>query len=220
MNALPDASAARSRPVGFADPVHGSQAMFRILLEAMARPGTVHPVTGADVGDAPLAPAVAAVLLTLADHETTVWLDPTLPRRAEVVAWLKFSTGARLNDDMAAAAFALVAGAARLPPLSRFSQGTPEYPDRSTTVIVPVDGFGDAASAADHTEGHGITLAGPGIVGTIGFATVPAVSALGDELAANRTRFPQGVDLVFCAPSAVAAIPRSSRVVRNQSGGR
>lgn len=209
-----------SAPAGFADSVHGSQSMFRLLLAAMARPGTIHAFAGIEIGETPVPPCVAAVLLTLVDHETSVWLDPRLPRRDEVIAWLKFTTATRTAEDPALSGFALVAEAATMPPLASFAQGSPEYPDRSTTVIVPVAALHDVAPASASSRDGAVVLAGPGIVGTIGLATTPAVPRLAAELSANRARFPRGVDLVFCAPAAIAAIPRSSRVAEAVEGGR
>nr|QQZ51107.1 phosphonate C-P lyase system protein PhnH [Phenylobacterium glaciei] len=60
----------------FPDPTRGSQAVFRKVMEAMARPGVIH-----DLGFAPDAPqgldrAAGAIALTLFDFETKIWLDP------------------------------------------------------------------------------------------------------------------------------------------------
>src|SRR5581483_12345526 len=50
---------------GFAEPVAGAQACFRAVLDAMARPGCIRRA-GIDLSPpSPLAPATAAVLLTL-----------------------------------------------------------------------------------------------------------------------------------------------------------
>src|ERR1700758_946249 len=66
---------------GFADPVHDTQAVFRTLLDALSRPGTVGIVS--DVLPAldaagPHRPTVEraafAALLTLCDFSTPVWL--------------------------------------------------------------------------------------------------------------------------------------------------
>ena len=55
------------------------------VLDAMARPGTIHQV-GANLSPpAPLNPATAAVLLTLVDNETPLWLDEAATKARE---WL------------------------------------------------------------------------------------------------------------------------------------
>jgi alpha-D-ribose 1-methylphosphonate 5-triphosphate synthase subunit PhnH len=56
---------------GFADPVLDSQSVFRTVMMALARPGTIAELaTGQLLPPAPLTPELAAVALTLCDHET------------------------------------------------------------------------------------------------------------------------------------------------------
>ncbi|HEY4174083.1 MAG TPA: phosphonate C-P lyase system protein PhnH, partial [Rhodopila sp.] len=71
---------------GFADSVADAQSCFRAVLNAMARPGHIHTVSGVSA-PAPLCNAAAAVLLTLADHETPLWLDPAA---APAATWITF----------------------------------------------------------------------------------------------------------------------------------
>ena len=61
---------------GFADAVREAQAVFRTVMMALARPGTIGRIEARLTPPAPLTPELAAVALTLADHETPVWLDP------------------------------------------------------------------------------------------------------------------------------------------------
>lgn len=188
---------------GFADAAFDSQAIFRAAMAAFARPG--RPVACLPRADAPrpMTPLLASLALTLVDPDTPVWLDAALAGRADVRAWLAFHTGAPMVDDPAEAAFAFVADPRRMPALSAFAQGTQEYPDRSTTVIVAVDGFLDA----------GMTFRGPGIEDVIAFEPVPAVPHLAARIAANRQLFPRGVDLLFAAADRLAALPRSVRLI-------
>src|SRR3546814_8455275 len=77
---------------GFADPGIASQRVFRVVLDAMARPGRIAEVTDELHPPAPLAAAAAALCLALADHDTPVWLAPRLATPA-VVAFLRFHCG-------------------------------------------------------------------------------------------------------------------------------
>ena len=63
---------------GFSEPVLASQAVFRTVMEAMARPGQIAEIGVALAPPAPLGIAAAALALTLLDFETPVWLDPKL----------------------------------------------------------------------------------------------------------------------------------------------
>ncbi|BCP51897.1 carbon-phosphorus lyase [Kaistia sp. 32K] len=188
---------------GFADPVIEAQAHFHALMDALARPGSIQPFPAAVDAPAPLTPELAATALTLVDHETTLWLDGPLAASKSVVDYLRFHTGARIVAEPSEAAFALVTDVAAMPRLADFAQGSDEYPDRSTTIVVAADGI--------VPEGA-LELAGPGIRdrARIGLAPVPADFIA--QLAANRAQFPRGVDLVFTSRRQVAALPRTTLV--------
>jgi alpha-D-ribose 1-methylphosphonate 5-triphosphate synthase subunit PhnH len=189
--------------LAFADPVHASQGTFRVVMEALARPGTVVSIP-AIVWVPPLHPAAAAVALTLLDYETPVWLDQRLASAPGLNDWFRFHTGAATTADAGQAAFAFVADAVQAPPLDAFSLGTMEYPDRSTTLVLQVENF----SAGEH-----FTLSGPGIAGTQSFTVDPVPSDFRAQLIANRERFPRGVDVILVTEDAIAALPRSVRVM-------
>lgn len=178
---------------GFAEAATGSAAAFRAVLEAMARPGTLQRLTGA-VPPAPLSVAAGTLLLTLCDPETPVFLAGGCDLPA-VRDWLTFHTGAPFAGP-GECAFA-VGRWADLCPLERFSAGTPEYPDRSATLIV--EGIDPAAVNA--------TLRGPGIDGVARMA-LPEIAAF----VANRRRFPLGLDFCLTAGDRVTALPRSTVV--------
>jgi alpha-D-ribose 1-methylphosphonate 5-triphosphate synthase subunit PhnH len=110
--------------------------------------------------------------------------------------------------DPREAGFALVADPAGMPPLSAFALGTPDYPDRSTTLVIAVPYLSD--------EG-GFVLEGPGIRAQARLAA-PLPAGFGGELARNHALFPQGVDCLFVAPGRIAGLPRST-VVRNPNQG-
>lgn len=178
---------------GFADPAHDSARGFRAVLDAMARPGTLHDLALA-TGPAPLSPAAATVLLVLCDRTTPLHLAPSHDTPA-LRDWIAFHCGAPLVDA-ADAAFALGRWDALLP-LDRFAIGTPEYPDRAATLIVDGHDF-DAAPA---------TLSGPGIRDTARLA-LPDPAAF----AANHAGFPLGWDAILTHGTRLAALPRSTEV--------
>ena len=117
---------------GFADPATQSAHAFRSVMEAMARPGTIQDIEGA-APPAPLSPAMGAVLLTLCDTETPVYLAGDMDCEA-ARAWLAFHTGAPFVGP-AHCMFAVGKWDA-LAPLAVYPIGTSEYPDRSATLIV------------------------------------------------------------------------------------
>jgi alpha-D-ribose 1-methylphosphonate 5-triphosphate synthase subunit PhnH len=183
----------------FADPVTTSQAVFRAVMDAMARPGTLQPLPAELAPPAPLSPTAAAAALALLDYETPFWLDAA---GADVAHWLRFHTGAPIASAPQEAAFAFLADPVRAE-LARFAAGTPEYPDRSTTLVLQVARF---------TDGTPLHLTGPGIQGERVLAAAPLPADIVAQLAANRALFPRGVDLVLVSPTHVAALPRAIRV--------
>jgi alpha-D-ribose 1-methylphosphonate 5-triphosphate synthase subunit PhnH len=180
------------------DPAYASQAAFRALMECMARPGDIRTLRGVEA-PAPFAPATAALIKSLADYETPLWLDTAFLAAPKAVEWIRFHPGAPVAGDPAAAAFALIGDARALPDFARFAQGTSEYPDRSTTVIVQIDAF----------SGNAMTLKGPGIKAAREFAASPVPADFGARMKENRALFPRGVDMVLVAGNDVAALPRS-----------
>ena len=194
-------------PAGFADKVVSAQSTFRAVMDAMARPGSVQRIRAAAGTPAPMMYGTAAIALTLFDHDTPVWRDDALNGEA-VARWLRFHTGAPLTGDPAQAAFALIGDPARLDDFSRFSLGTSDYPDRSTTLIVQL---------ASLDTGTPLVLRGPGIKGEATLAHDPLPADFIALWEANHGLFPRGVDIVFCAGENIAALPRTTRVSRKES---
>ena len=182
---------------GFADPVADSQAAFRAMLDAMSEPGRIVGIGSGLTPPAPLDPATAAILLTLVDSDTPLWLDPAAAAARD---WLTFHCGAP-HTAPEAATFAVALG---LPDLRWFGAGTHEEPELSTTLIVQVPALG---------RGRSWQLSGPGLATP---ATL-VVTGLPDDFAAvwarNSIRFPRGVDLVLCAGATAVAFPRTVAVI-------
>lgn len=186
----------------FADPTRESQAVFRRIMDAMARPGTIQDLSFAPDAPDGLARAGAAVALTLFDFETAVWLDPAV-RGGAAENWLRFHCGCPTITDPAQAAFALVTDLAQAPALADFDQGDAKYPDRSTTLVIQLPAL---------TGGPEVVLAGPGIQGE-GSLALPGLSeSFWDQVQTNHAQFQFGVDLIFVAGDRLTALPRSTRV--------
>ena len=178
---------------GFADPVADSQWCFRAVLDAMARPGRIYAVRGVSA-PAPLCDASAAVLLTLADHETPLWLDST----AETArAWIAFHTGTAIVPVSNRALFAM---AFSLPDMAGLLNGTDETPETAATVILQVSSL---------ESGRRFVLSGPGLREPAALTVAglpPDFVALWQR---NHGLFPRGIDLILCAGGHLAALPRS-----------
>jgi alpha-D-ribose 1-methylphosphonate 5-triphosphate synthase subunit PhnH len=182
---------------GFSDPTLNAQATFRCLLEAIAHPGRIVTAPGGlPVPPAPLLPPAYATALTLLDFETPLWLDPALATSA-VIESLRLQCGCPIAPQ-AEARFALLAGAGA--PLAAFDQGTPEYPDRSATLIWQVESL---------EAGRGVRLTGPGIRTSTRLHVDGVAADFWAQWATNHAQFPLGVDVVFVTESQLAALPRS-----------
>jgi alpha-D-ribose 1-methylphosphonate 5-triphosphate synthase subunit PhnH len=185
---------------GFANPVLGAQATFRALMDAMARPGTIHAIGGDAAPPHPLGAAQGAIALTLADHDTPVWLSPQLANPA-ARGWIGFHTGAETVASPAHARFAFIAAAEPIPDFLGFDAGSQDYPDRSATLVIELPAL---------SGGPQLLATGPGIK----ISTQIALQGLpGDFLhrwRVNRGFFPRGIDLIFTAGSEFMALPRST----------
>lgn len=186
----------------FRNAVLESQSVFRSAMRAMASPGQILMLDARLAPPVPLFAPAAALLLTLCDFETPVWLDPPLAENAGVAAFLRFHTGVGLVTSPVDAAFAVIADPAHMPELAAFLQGTPDYPDRSATVIIQVQTL----------VAGGWQLGGPGIRDTARLSATPLPTDFAAQLRANRSTFPRGVDIFLVTHSALAALPRSVRL--------
>ncbi|GAA5785536.1 phosphonate C-P lyase system protein PhnH [Chitiniphilus shinanonensis] len=187
---------------GFAQPEDHAQRVFRLLLDALARPGRVQTLPFEFAAPAPLAPATGAAALALLDYETPVWLQS-----ADSAPWLRFHAGCPLVDDPARARFALIDDAGAMPPLSGFAQGEPEYPDRSATLLIQVAGF-----APHSPTERGPIWAGPGIADEVRLGVLGLPDGFWRDWQRNAGHFPLGVDLLLVAGAQVVGLPRTTTV--------
>lgn len=178
---------------GFATPPLDSARAFRAALDALSRPGTIHRLDGV-TPPAPMSVAAGTLALMLLDGTTPVHLAGAHDCAA-VRDWLTFHTGAPLVGA-AEAAFAFGTWEA-LHPVERFAIGTPEYPDRSATLVIDTDTL----------AAEGARLSGPGIRNAANLS-LPETTAF----STNRALFPLGFDAFLTCGNLIAGLPRSTIV--------
>lgn len=191
---------------GFADPVHDSQAVFRVLLDTLARPGTVgwvKPILDASGPLAHMPCAAVAALLTLADYSTPIWLQREDLALADT---LRFHTGAPVVAQAGDAAFAYIHDPEQIPAPDVFALGDPEHPEHSATLLIRVDAL---------DGGRALTLKGPGIETHTTITPLGLPDAFWDARAALANAFPCGIDCYLVCGLAVIGIPRTTLVEIN-----
>lgn len=189
--------------VGFDDPVHGSQSVFRALLDAMSHPGKIITIDDIDDAPTPLNKATAAICLSLVDFETPLWADADIASSGEAMSYLRFHCGCPHTQDPGEARTALFASVSELASFERFNVGSDERPDLSTTLIIQVD---------DLSNDKGVSLSGPGIKSTQSLSVGGASDAFWQAVRANNNLFPCGVDLILTAGANVVCLPRTTKV--------
>jgi len=179
-----------------------SAAAFRVLLDCMARPGRI-----GSLGDisttVPLFDATFCLIRTLVDVRAPIYLTEPLCE-PQVVEAIRFDTGATILSSPADAVFVICLPdeAERLLPY--LACGTPDYPDRSTTLVIQCPALSGA---------NGVSLSGPGIEREALLEAQGLPQGFWRKLdSTNRQLYPMGTDVFLTAPGKVAAIPRSTHV--------
>lgn len=173
------------------------QQAFRAVLDGFARPGTLVPAQQ---------PSAVLMFLSAVLDESVSLADPLGLVGTDARRLLLAPTAPE-----AQARFVLLDG--RRPPDAGFQPtlGTLESPELSATLVLTVDALSDALTTADAAVV--LQLQGPGVPGT----RVLAVSGLHPDWLARRAAwvgaYPMGVDIVLAAPDAMAALPRTTRIV-------
>jgi alpha-D-ribose 1-methylphosphonate 5-triphosphate synthase subunit PhnH len=189
---------------GFDDEAFGSQAVFRVALDALSHPGRVF--------DMPLETALprhghgaaAALLLGLLDADTTLWLSPTLAS-SDAPVWIRFHTGCQIVADAAASQFLWVALGDDMPRLSSLQLGNDAYPDPSATCVLEVESL--------HGDAGGWRLQGPGIPSERHVHAHGLPSDFASQWADNHASFPRGVDVFLSTATQIAGLPRTTRIL-------
>ncbi|MGB4780228.1 phosphonate C-P lyase system protein PhnH [Microbacterium sp.] len=198
---------------GFTDAVGDAQRTFRAVLDAMARPMLAQAIPAVQgerpfSAPAPLGAGAGAILLTLCDAQTPIWLDRALRFSKEVESWVRFHTGAPLVDSPTDALFVIASSPSVAPDLHELAQGTDQEPHTSATVLIDATGTGPVGRFA---------VSGPGVDGEIDWDGVGLNTRLLDQWDANREQFPRGVDIILADETSVRAVPRTTKIERKDA---
>ena len=190
----------------------GAQGVFRVLLDAMARPGTIRNCPRS-IRAAPIetATGLAAIAQTLLDHEVTFAVDAddddgNADAAPTFAAHIRSVTGCR-DFPVRRTPTTSLPSEARPPACPRYSRQAyrPSRMKAATLVsLVP---------ALDGKAGITLSLSGPGVPPET-VATVPGWS-LADlvSLAAANSSPPLGIDVILVdAAGQVMCLPRSTRL--------
>ncbi|TKI07760.1 phosphonate C-P lyase system protein PhnH [Martelella alba] len=185
---------------GFSRPVDAAQHSFRRILKALSEPGYVVALPDGPRWES-IGPAASALLLTLADGETAVYIAPALSRDS-VAASVRFHTGAPLAEQPQQAVLALFDGQMDDAILATLPCGDALSPENGVTVLVQIDSL---------AEGTPLRLRGPGIRDEriIAPALPPAVLRY---LLRRPHPFPAGLDFILLCEDRLMAVPRTIHV--------
>ncbi|QFU84837.1 phosphonate C-P lyase system protein PhnH [Natronorubrum aibiense] len=172
------------------DPVRDTQQIFRALLDAMARPGTIERT--------PTTPADHAVLATLVDHEVSLHTEDDAVCEA-------FAGAGRLVEAALPDADVVHIAGSTDGRVREAQHGSLKEPSDGATVVYRVDSIETEPTADDVA----VTVSGPGVPGTRTFAIGGLPAAELEAIADAQRAFPRGIDVVLTTEDRLAALPRS-----------
>ncbi|MGP8319930.1 MAG: phosphonate C-P lyase system protein PhnH [Methanosarcinaceae archaeon] len=211
---------------GAFDITFNSQEIFRSILDAMARPGSIIRLP-----DISITPPVAnryplLVLMTLLDHEVNFCVsghsdvnvnvnvsgNEDINRQA-VAEYLRLNTGSQ-ESAIKDADLILVLGGFSHGLIRRAKQGTLEYPDESATVVYDVGSIVNRSHEGEkgYNKEMLLELFGPGIADKCKIAISGIERAEIEDILALRD-YPLGIDTIFSDKAGnITCIPRSTNV--------
>ena len=205
---------------GAFDVTFDSQIIFRFLLDAMARPGSIVVLPDINITSPAMNRYPLVLLMTLLDHEVSFCVlghsDANVnanANRQAVAEYLGSNTGSK-ESALGDADFILVCEGSSHGLICGVKQGTLEYPDESATVVYDVGSIGDQGYDGDdgHDEYMLLELSGPGIAGKCMIAISGMELAEIEDVLAVRN-YPLGIDAILSDRNGnISCIPRSTNV--------
>lgn len=182
-----------------------AQLAFRVALDALARPGTIHQLPSASTEAlAARVPAALLPVLALADLTTPTCVLADEEGWDEVVRVATAAPAVSLTEaSLVSVLRPLAAGE-----LASLRTGTAAAPEDGALACLAVSSLGTAGDG-----GQALRLSGPGVPGSRDLV----VTGLPDDFAACRRRlvdgFPAGADLLLITPEGVmSGLPRTTAI--------
>lgn len=193
------------------DTVHDSQRHFRILLDAMARPGKVASLNGVSLRP-PAGIHAASVLagFALLNADVEFWVGGRAP---EVSKYFTVNT-ASAPVAPPHADFLFLTGTGGREQAVPARVGSPRYPDTGATLVVDV-----ASIQGGPGQGHAaLSLSGPGVDGTARVHVAGLDPELMGCIAEKNEEFPMGVDTILTDGAGhLVCLPRTTAVAFEQT---
>ncbi len=185
-----------------------TQKIFRVLLDCMAKPGTIGRIDVVDSTEEsgfPFTRYMLYVAKTLLDQETLFHVanDP-----GQVETMISLDTMA-VSGSLSGCDYLLTSGDDFFE-IERLKRGSWQFPDESATIICQVIDLFD--SFDNEGESVSITLKGPGIKGLKEIAIEGLNPIFLDGLKECNREFPLGIDCILVGRTGkICCIPRSTR---------
>ena len=184
------------------DKVFDTQCIYRLTLDAMARPGKLNSLPILNINPpSSLSQSAVAVALTLLDSETKFCV---LPHDQGMIDYLMLNTGAT-SCSLTDAEFLIVIGREEQLELRDVCGGTLISPEKGATLIIMVDNLAAVG------KGVKLLLQGPGIKGESSLCISGLNNSIIKSLISLNQEFPMGIDVIYVDnANNIACVPRSS----------
>jgi alpha-D-ribose 1-methylphosphonate 5-triphosphate synthase subunit PhnH len=173
--------------------------VFRLLMRAMSRPGTVHSAKALLKNSK--SDAVTAVLATLSDaHVTACNFNSLISDTDWLLAQCQTSTG-ELAD------YVVCDGSQSCSITPKI--GSLASPEESATAILMVDEFAGGVSKSAHVQ---MRVTGPGVKGSLTISVNGLDPSWVNGHQDWNSQFPLGVDLLLVSRFSLVALPRTAQL--------
>jgi alpha-D-ribose 1-methylphosphonate 5-triphosphate synthase subunit PhnH len=197
------------------DEVFDSQRCFRLLLEAMSRPGTVCRLPSLEYAHTPsgLNPYVLTVLKTLCDNRVRISALVDAQPDGEATEYLRVNTmtpAAGVEE----ADYVVFEGSHYSAQFEAVSAGSFEFPETSATALLQVQRIGTPENGLGGRETISLLARGPGIADSNELCFAGLAPEYIETRNSKCEEYPVGLDVFLLDnEGSLAAYPRSTRLV-------